>query len=63
MPSNRIDQNASADAARHLRVNESLKKLLSLQGAGLWVGDLAEMRRDTRNRAEENTRPDVAEHE
>jgi hypothetical protein len=46
MASNPIDESPVAKALRLRKVRKGIEKLLSLQGSGLWHGDLAEMRRD-----------------
>jgi len=46
MPSNPVDESAAAKALRLRNSGERVKKILALQGRGLWHGDLSEMRRD-----------------
>ena len=42
-----IDESAIAEALRLSHPGERARQILSLQGLGLWHGDLAEMRRDS----------------
>jgi len=50
MTSGIIDESAIAEALRLAEPGEGIKRLLSLQGLGLWHGDLAEMRGDSPRR-------------
>ena len=50
MTSPTIDESAIVEALRFSQPDERIKKLLALQGRGLWHGDLAEMRRDSPRR-------------
>jgi RNA polymerase sigma factor (sigma-70 family) len=45
-----IDESAIAEALRLSHPGERARQILSLQGLGLWHGDLAEMRRDSPRR-------------
>ncbi len=46
MTSGIIDESAIAEALRLAEPGEGIKRLLRLQGLGLWHGDLSEMRGD-----------------
>jgi RNA polymerase sigma factor (sigma-70 family) len=46
MTSGIIDESAIAEALRLTEPGEGIKRLLRLQGLGLWHGDLSEMRGD-----------------
>jgi len=58
MPSNPIDDSATEGVATPLP-SERAKKILALQGRGLWHGDLAEMRRDKRRVPAAEKSPDT----
>jgi len=61
MPSNPIDDSATAGSwLGHTR--ERAKKILDLQGRGLWHGDLAEMRRDEHPVPAVEKGPDATRH-
>ena len=45
-----IDESAIAEALRLSHPGEPARQILSLQGLGLWHGDLAEMRQDSPRR-------------
>jgi RNA polymerase sigma factor (sigma-70 family) len=46
-----VDESAVVEALRLGEPDERVKKILSLQGRGVWRGDLADMRRDSPRRA------------
>jgi len=50
MTSGIIDESAIAEALRLAEPSEAMKRLLKLQGLGLWHGDLSEMRGDVPRR-------------
>jgi DNA-directed RNA polymerase specialized sigma24 family protein len=61
MTSGIIDESAIAEALRLTEPGEGIKRLLRLQGLGLWHGDLSEMRGDVPRRPSTEPPPASAE--